>query len=189
MLSGTASAGEVLLRTEESVTIERGGVTIARANGPGELSLGDFPAGPAVLRFSREQGEPLEATIDVPKTGPLSLRLEGNTLVTEVRSEPLVTGPAPVIVLRPMADQTFSVIIDGTQRFAVSQEKAIEGLKIGSHTIEVRSADNLTIWARGRLDLEPGATVVLDIESGRPVRALGNEHAWTTGSDAGRSEP
>jgi len=189
VFSGISSAGEVLLTTEDSVTIDRGGVTIARATGPGQLSLGDFPPGPSTLRFSREGSEAVEATIEVPKTGTLSLRLEDDTIVTEATTEPLVTGPEPIVIFRPLADQEFSVIIDNTKRFKVSEEKMIEGLKTGVHTVEIRSADDLTIWARGRLTLETGATIVLDIESGRPVRALGNEETWKAGVDAARLEP
>ncbi len=178
MFSLTASAGEVLLTTDSSVEVSRDGVTIGRATGPGQLSLGDFPPGPTSLQFKRDQSILLTSTIDVPKSGTLTLRLDGDLLHTKLGQQALLEPPSPVVVFRPHIDQQFSVIINQKESFLINNETQLDTLDVGTHHIEVRTPDKLTIWAKGALTLRPGDTVVLDIEIGRSVKAIGNENAW-----------
>jgi len=178
IFSQAATAGEVVLTTDTSVVVNRDGVTIARAAGPGQLSLGEFPPGKSMLQFVRTQARPVEAEINVPISGVLNLSLDGDTLNTQLGSQALTNGTPPIVVFRPQGDQKFSVVVNDTKRVAVNSEKALEDLGAGIHRLEVRSADNLTIWAKGSLSLQPGDTIVLDLEAGRTVTALGHEKAW-----------
>jgi len=189
VFSHASTAGEVLLTTDTPVVVSRDGVTIARASGAGQLSLGEFPPGKSMLRFDRSNARPVGAEINVPMSGVLDLRLEGNTLSTQQEQQILSTGSPPIVVFRPRGDQKFSVIVNGAEQIAVSTEKALEELGAGVHKIEVRSADNLTIWAKGRLSLQPGDTVVLDLEAGRSVTAIGHEKAWTSDGPIPVREP
>ena len=179
LFSPLSFAGEVVLDTDSSVSVIRDGATIARASGAGRLSLGDFPAGPHRLEFKQKTGNTVGATIDVPQSGGLTLRLDGGALYTELGSHTLTERPPPLVVLRPTSDHQFTVVINGEKRVEVTQETQVQDLSVGRHTIEVRSLDNLTIWAKGQLHLEPGAAIVLDLEAGRAVKAIGNEDFWT----------
>jgi len=122
-------------------------------------------------------------------SGVLDLRLDGDTLSSHLGQQVLSTGNPPIVVFRPRGDQKFSVVINDTERIDVNTEKALEELGTGVHRIEVRSADNLTIWAKGSLSLAPGDTIVLDLEAGRTVTAIGNEKAWRRDGPATVQEP
>jgi hypothetical protein len=174
-----SSAGEVVLDTDSSVAVIRDGATIARATGAGRLSLGEFPAGPHRLEFKQKTGNTVGATIDVPQSGGLILRLDAGALYTALGSHALTERPPPLVVLRPASDQQFTVVINRRKRVEVTQETQIPDLGAGRHAIEVRSLDNLTIWSKGHLHLEPGATIVLDLAAGRAVKAIGHEDFWT----------
>ena len=174
-------AGAVDLQTDVALSVERAGVTIARASGPGLLSLGEFPAGEAQLRLHRAERGPLDATFVVPAVGPLVLRLDGDMLTTEVESVVAQDTPLPVVVFRPLSGQQFSVILDKKNRVAITEEKIIDEWSPGVHAIEVRSADNLTVWARGELKLTAGQSVVITLEEGRPIDVQGAEGVWRSG--------
>ena len=176
-----AWAGPVSIHTDVALSIERAGVTIGRAPGPGELSLGDFPPGEAQLRLYRENLSPLDATFVVPASGPLVLRLEGDMLTTETESVTTKDAPPPIVIFRPVGGQTFSVILGGKTRTAITEETIIEHWSPGVHTLEVRSADNLTIWARGELELTAGQSLVISLEAGRPLDVQGSTGAWRSG--------
>ena len=183
LFTHSVSAGSVTLKADTALSVERGGVTIARASGPGLLTLGDFPAGDTTLRIVRDGMPPLETRLTIPTQGPTLLRLEGETLLSEEGPEQMTDAPAPILVMRPAKEQSFSIVIDDVQRFELSSEHVLDSLSAGSHQVEVRSLDNLTIWARGQLTLTPGAAVVVDLEEGRAPRVTGVEDAWqpTTG--------
>jgi hypothetical protein len=48
----------------------------------------------------------------------------------------------------------------------------------GTHSVEIRTEDNLVIWARGVVELKPGDQIVLMLSEGRPVTANGRTGAW-----------
>ena len=175
---GPVLAGTVLIETDGAMEVQHGGVTIARATGPGTLNLGEMAAGPAVLTVIREGKSPVETTVNVPEEGHASLTLKGKTLSVDGTAHEIDELPPPVVVLRGAEGQRFSVIIDGKRRGVLNGELAIEDLKPGVHTLEFRTEDNLVIWARGRLDLQPADTVSLTISEGRTVEVGGRTSAW-----------
>jgi hypothetical protein len=176
-LAAPALAGTVTLETDTALAIERGGVTIARASGPGQLTLGEFPAGDTQLRITRDGMPPLDTRLNVKSSGATHLKFKDNTLSQTDGSLLQTDAPLPTLVLRPAAEQQFVVLIDDTPGLTIKAEHIQSALQAGPHAIEVRSADRLTIWARGRLDLKPGATVVFDIEEGRAPIVTGAD--WT----------
>lgn len=177
----TAWAGSVSLNTDVALSVERAGVTIARAPGPGVLNLGEFPPGEAQLRLHRATLNPLDATFVVPGTGPLSLRLDGDMLTTETEAVVTSDAPPPMVIVRPVEGQSFSLILNGQTRTAITEETVIDHWGPGVHTLEVRSGDNLTVWARGDLTLAAGQSVVIRLEAGRPLDAQGAEGVWRSG--------
>lgn len=177
----TAWAGPVSLHTDVALSVERTGVTIARAPGPGTLSLGEFPPGDARLRLNRVDLTPLDATFTVPASGPLVLRLEGDMLTTETEAVATTDAPPPVVIFRPVGGQHFSVILGGKMRTSITEETMIDHWGPGLHTLEVRSADDLTVWARGELKLAAGQSVVVTLESGRPPDVQGPDGVWRSG--------
>jgi hypothetical protein len=84
------------------------------------------------------------------------------------------------VELRPEPGQRFTVILDGV-RLAVlgpSSPLRLEDLGPGEHRLELRTADNTTIWARGTLVLQPGDDLALGIAEGKPVQVFGRAEAW-----------
>ena len=72
------------------------------------------------------------------------------------------------------------MVIDGKNRHHLSDTLRLDSLTVGSHAVEIRSADNLLIWVRGTLNLAAGDTIGLYVEEGRMVVADGRNPAWTT---------
>ena len=180
----TAWAGSVSLDTDAALSVERAGVTIARAAGPGVLNLGDFPPGETQLRLHRDNLSPLDATFVVPSAGPLVLRLQGDTLTTGTEALTTQDAPPPLVIFRPLNGQQFSVIVDGKTRTPVTEETIFDHWRPGVHALEVRSADNLTVWARGELKLTAGQSVVISLEAGRPLDVQGSGGVWrSSGSE------
>lgn len=176
-LAAHALGGTVTLETDTALAVERGGVTIARASGPGQLTLGEFPAGDTQLRITRDGMPPLDTRLEVKSNGTTHLKFKGDTLSQANGTLLQIDAPLPTLVLRPAAEQQFVVLIDDTPGLTIKAEHIQSALQAGPHAIEVRSADRLTIWARGRLDLKPGDTVVFDIEEGRAPIVTGAD--WT----------
>jgi hypothetical protein len=174
----TASAGTVSLKTDVALSVERGGVTIGRAPGPGVLPLGDFPPGEAQIRLHRQDLSPLDATFSVPSSGGLMLNLDGDTLTTDTVPVRTSDAPPPVIIFRPLGTQQFSVILNGKTRTLITEETVIDHWGPGIHKLEVRSADNLTVWARGELTLDAGQSVVINLDAGRALDVQGTAGAW-----------
>lgn len=172
-------AGVILIETDGPMEVQHGGVTIGRASGAGSLSLGEMAAGPAILTIVREGKNPLQTTVNVPKEGAATLVLKDDTVTVDGATHALDELPPPVLVLRAGEGQRFSVIIDGKIHGVLEGEKAIEDLDVGRHSIEFRTEDNLVIWARGHVDLQPNDAVALIVTEGRMVQTEGRSDAWT----------
>jgi hypothetical protein len=181
-----ALAGTVLIETDGPMEVQHGGVTIGRASGTGSLSLGELAPGPTVLTVVREGKSPLQTTVDVPKEGIATLTLKGNTLSVDGTTHALEELPPPVLVLRAAEGQRFSVIIDGKIHGLLEGEWAIEDLSVGQHTIEFRTEDNLVIWAKGQVQLQPSDALALIVSEGHTVEAEGRTDAWTPSTNASR---
>jgi hypothetical protein len=109
-----------------------------------------------------EDSSPAEAPAEAPATAPL----------------------APVVQIKAVKGQRFSVIIDG-QPLGVAAFDApltLIDLAPGMHTAEFRTEDRLVIWARGLLDLQASDQIVLTLTEGRPVMASGRTGAWRVAS-------
>ncbi|MGB0639967.1 MAG: hypothetical protein ACPGTU_11575 [Myxococcota bacterium] len=179
-LISPAFAGTVVIETDGAMEVQHGGVTIGRASGPGSLTLGELPAGPAVLTVVRQGKSPLKTTVNVPQEGNATLTLKGNTLSVDGTTQTLEELPPPVLVLRSTEGQRFSVIIDGKVRGILNGEWAIEDLPVGRHTIEFRTEDNLVIWAKGHVQLQPADALALIVSEGHTVETEGRSDAWTS---------
>lgn len=177
-LSTGAVAGTVHFETDAAATVVHRGVPIARAPGPGVLTLGEFPEGPAGLEIQRPRLAPLRATVQVPAKGELTVRLSNHNISTSSGSVHAVELPPPTLAFRTEPGETFAVIIDGMQTHSLAGELALDSLEPGRHTVEVRSTDLLTVWVRGTVDLLAGDAVVLGLSEGRMAVADGLHSAW-----------
>jgi hypothetical protein len=186
-LAPAAQAGTVSLKTDAPLTIERGGVTIARAKGAGELSLGEFPPGDTVLRITKDGMPPMDTTLTVLENRPVHLQFSGDTLRADTFTLTMSDAPLSILVFRPISAQHFSVIIDSQAPIDFKALYTIDGLKAGPHTVELRSGDRQTIWARGVLNLQAGTTAVVDVEEGRGLRVSGAQ--WTPTTAQRRVQP
>ena len=102
-------------------------------------------------------------------------------LTTETASLTAKDAPPPVVIFRPIGGQTFSIILGGKTRTTITEDTIIDHWGPGIHPLEVRSADNLTIWARGELELTAGQSLVINLEAGRPLDVQGAAGAWHSG--------
>ena len=173
-----AFAGVVLIETDGPMEVQHGGVAIGRASGAGSLSLGEMTPGPTILTIAREGKAPLQTTVTVPKEGTATLVLKGDTLTVDGATHSLDELPPPVLVLRAAEGQRFSVIIDGKVHGTLEGEEAIENLDVGRHSIEFRTEDNLVIWARGHVELQPNDALALIVTEGHMVQTEGRSEAW-----------
>ncbi len=178
ILCPPSHAGTVSLETDSAVEVQIGGTTIARADGPGTLTIGELPAGAVTMRFLREGRDAMNSTVQVSKVGSTTVTLKNDTLTVQGTVQTMQPLARPVVILRPAENQSFTVVINEQRRMVFDSETIIEDLDPGTHQIEFRSGDQLLIWVRGTLQLNPGDAVALNIEEGRMVTADGAENAW-----------
>ena len=179
LFASDALAGPVRLQTDGPLVVEHGGVVIARADGDGEMSLGAFPSGPTALRFTRPDEPTFSATIPVADARPTTIQVSKTAIFVDGVPVTELEMASPVVTFQAEKDQVFSVIIDGKSRHTLSDTLRLDSLSVGSHSVEIRSSDNLLIWVRGTLNLSAGDTVGLYVEEGRMVVADGRDPAWT----------
>lgn len=103
----------------------------------------------------------------------------------EVPAEaPASAPPAPVVQVKAVKGQRFTVIING-QPLGVATFDApltLIDLAPGKHTVEIRTEDRLVIWTRGLLELQASEQLVLTLTEGRPVMVTGRSGAWRAAS-------
>ena len=179
LFTSDALAGPVRLQTDGPVVVERGGVVIARADGDGEMALGEFPSGPTVLRFTRPDEPTITATIPVADARPTTIQVSKTAIFVDGVVVTALELAAPVVIFRAEKNQAFSVVIDDRTRHTLSGTLRLDSLAVGPHSVEIRSPDNLLIWVRGTLNLSAGDTIGLYVEEGRMMVADGRDPAWT----------
>jgi len=171
-------AGTVFLDTDTETTVEHANFTIARASGPGVIALGEFPAGTARLLLTPANRPAIPIAFDVPDSEPVTVELRDGRVRSAGTTLSVDAIPAPRLGLRSADGEHFTVVLNGDTVHTLRNEIMVDDLTPGRHRVEVRSADRLTIWARGTVDLMAGETVVLGISSGRMVVADGLSTAW-----------
>lgn len=178
LFSLPSTAGTVLFDTDTEASVEHGNTTIARASGPGVIALGEFPTGTTQLILTPANRPPLRISVAVPESEPVTIELRNGRVQTAGTTLVVEAIPAPRLGLRSADGERFTVVLNGDTVHTLRNEIMIDDLTPGRHAVEVRSADRLTIWARGTVDLMAGETVVLGISSGRMVVADGLSTAW-----------
>ena len=172
-------AGSLTLNTDTAVEVQYGETTIARATKAGSLNIGELPEGPVQLRLVRWGQPPMVADVHVGQSGTTTMSLSGNTLTIEGNPVSTQTQDNPIVLVKPAATQRFTMIINGQDRRTIETETIIEDLQPGTHRVEFRSEDQLIVWVKGTLALQPGTTVSLFIEEGHMVKPSGTADAWT----------
>ena len=147
--STAASAGTVHFETDSSASVTHNGVTIARATGPGILTLGDFPAGSTQLQVVQNNRDPIHFELTVPKSQDVTVRLQQHQLTASNATLNVQELPAPSLAFRTEPGETFTVVINGTATHSLTQQLVVDSLTPGRHRVDIRSADKLTVWARG----------------------------------------
>ena len=171
-------AGTVSLETDSAVEVQIGGATIARATGPGTLTIGELPEGSVTMRFIRAGRAAMDSTIEVSRNVATNMRLVGDTLTVQGTMQSMQPMAQPIVILRPAMNQSFTVVINEQRRLVFETETVIDDLGPGTHRIEFRSPDQTLVWVRGTLHLDAGDAVALNIEEGRMVTTDGAENAW-----------
>jgi hypothetical protein len=178
--SPLAAAGDVRVVTAAPVEVHLNGVPVVRTDAAGEVTLRDVEPGERVFVVHRAGGQQ-RVPVKVPAAGAvrLDIGLDGATTDSPGAAERPDAGP-PTVTLVAAAGQRFSIVVDGARLGEVAPDAPLRlaDLEPGVHAVQVRSTDQLTIWARGRLTLEPGDRIELHCEEGRMVRASGRDGAW-----------
>lgn len=175
-----ALAGDVLVVTAVPVEVELNGLPVVRTDAAGEVTLRDVEGGEREFVVNRgDRREPISVT--VPELGQVRLDIgrESTTTDSPGQARRPDAGP-PVVAVVAAAGQRFSLLVDG-ERVGIATPHAplvLDALAVGDHTVQVRSEDNLTIWARGVIQLQPGDRIELACEEGRMVRPSGREGVW-----------
>ena len=178
-LSTAAVAGTVHFETDTAATVTHGGVTIARATGPGMLTLGDFPAGATHLEVQPENRSAIRVSLTLPEQEEVRVKLSKNRVSSSTGNARAHELPAPTLGFRTEPGESFTVVIDGTQSHTLTDQLLLDSLRPGRHTVEIRSPDRLIVWVRGTVDLMAGDAIVLGIAEGRMAVADGLHTAWT----------
>jgi len=174
----SASAGTVRVETAVATEVRLAGVPVVKTYGPGTVSLPDVSPGLHAFEVFR-YGKSRSIQIEVPATGTVRLLVGEDSLTTDTPPPP-ETADAPVVHLSAAPGQRFSVIVNSKRVALLHDDRPIllEGLVPGPHSLEVRSIDNLTVWARGTLDLQAGDDLRLTIAEGRLPEVFGRAEAW-----------
>lgn len=178
LLLCSALAGDLVVDASVPMELRDGNKLVARTWAPAHLRLPDLNGGPHLLSISAG-GSDRSLTAQMPDVGGLRL-VVGTGAPTTEELPPLATQTT-TLELHATAGQQFALILDGkrTALFTGNSPLRLEGLAAGDHTIEVRSDDLLTVWARGRLTLPDKGKVVLNVDRGTPLDVLGPDGAWS----------
>lgn len=176
--AGVASAGTVRVETTVATEVRMAGVPVVKTYSAGTVSLPDVEAGQHAFEVFRF-GKARSITVDVPETGTVRLMVGEESLTTDTPpADP--SANAPVVRLKATTGQRFSILVDGKRSALLHADRPLmfDHLPPGAHELEVRSIDNLTIWARGTLDLQPGDELELIVAEGRLPEVFGRAEAW-----------
>lgn len=179
LLAAPAWAGTLLIETQVAAEVQTGGLTLAHTYGPGRVSVPDIAAGTKVFDVYRS-GNHQAIEIEVPETGRVRLLVGTETLLTDTPPESPADAAPPVLELRAVQGEKFSLILNGERKGVFSSHEPIRvaDLGPGEHTLELRTTDNLTVWVRGSLSLRPGDEVVVQAAEGRMVEVYGRTGVW-----------
>jgi len=177
-VASTAMAGTVRVETAVATEVQLEGLPVVKTYGAGTVSLPDVPAGVHAFEVFRF-GNSRSVTVQVPAEGTVRLLIGEETVTTDT-PPPSTKGELPVVRFEAAQGQRFSIVVDG-KRVALlqpGQPVLLEALGVGHHDLQIRSMDNLTVWARGSLDLQPGDDLRISLAEGRLPEVFGRPEAW-----------
>ncbi len=180
-LTSTATAGTLVVETTVAAEVRLGELKVAHTYGPGEVRVPDIEAGEHDFIVFRG-GYAASVRIDVPDTGEVHLRISADGITGDLRDEPepVEEGPPPKVEFRAVTGTGYTVILDGEPggSFTVDEALVLDSLGPGNHSIEIRSLDKTTIWAKATLELRLGDNLVLHVREGRMPEVFGRAEAW-----------
>ena len=176
--AGPAQAGTVRVETTVATEVRMAGIPVVKTYSAGTVSLPDVAPGLhdfEVYRF----GKARSISVEVPETGTVRLMVGEDTLSSDT-PPPVESTTVPIVRLKATAGQRFSILVDGKRSALLHADRPLmfDALAPGTHALEVRSIDNLTVWTRGTLDLQPGDELELVIAEGRLPEVFGRAEAW-----------
>ncbi len=180
--AGPAAAGSVVVEAAVATEVMLDELPIVRTYGPGTVTLPDMAPGEHTFQVFRG-GDGAPISVVVPQEGVVRLLIGKDSLSTDSSPPvaPVEGAPPPRVLLKAHAGQRFGVVVDG-KRFATlhaEQPLRLDSLGPGSHQLELRSPDHLTVWARAELQLQPGDELAITVQEGKLPEAFGREGAYT----------
>ncbi|MEL6342589.1 MAG: hypothetical protein AAFV53_05615 [Myxococcota bacterium] len=183
-LSSLVFAGTVELQTTLPIDVRLDGTDAARTYGASTVQLTDVAAGEHTLTVFRA-GVPEDLTVQVPTTGVVTVFISADALrlaAPVITIAPERTEP-PKVVFQARGGDSFLVRIDGDdgQLLAPGVELKLDDLPAGPHALEITRPDQLVVWVRGTLTLQPGDQLQVLVEEGRMIQVFGRQGAWKAG--------
>lgn len=189
LMIGAALAGDLVVDAAVPVVVRARGVDLVTVLSAARVRLLDLPAGAQAFELSRD-GVTQTLTVQVPAQGAAQITVTAGGAVLE--PEPAPPTAVPSLELRAPADQRFATVLDGARLLTWDggHPVALEGLTPGAHSLDLRSPDLQTIWARGTLTLEPVDRLIATLTAGRSLEVVGRSGAFSpsTGSSAAQDQ-
>ncbi len=177
LLCGAALAGDLVVDAAVPVEVRSQGAALVSVLSHARVRVLDLPPGSQSIELSRD-GKVQTVTVSIPDQGAALITVgEGGAVVAKDPAPPVVV---PSLELRAAGDQRFATVIDGERILTWSgvHPVVLEGLAPGARELQLRSADLLTIWARGTLSVEPIDRLIGTLNAGRALSVLGRSGAF-----------
>lgn len=175
-----ATAGVVRFETKVPVEVREGALPVIQTYGESQIDVPSVAAGAHTYTILRSSGSATIA-VEVPEKGTVLVRITDADVSTNAAPAVVSESAAPPkVVIEAKAGQAFAVVLDGERIGAVTHDApmTLDGLTLGAHTLQLRSPDHLTVWAKGDLQLIAGDIVTLRVAEGYPVEVFGRSDAW-----------
>lgn len=187
LLTLLARAGDLVVDTALPTEIRASGGVLVQTLAPARLRLTGLKDGPLLLDVVAG-GKSRQVQVVLPEQGAVGLKVTASGATEEV-----ITTPAtpPLVELRVVSGDRFAVLLDGARLLTLTAKTPvmIEGLAVGEHAMEIRSADLLTVWARGTLDLRAEDRVRIGAAEGKRLDVFGRTGVWAPSAETSPAPP
>jgi len=168
----TVTSGVLTIDAKLPAEVLVDGVRLAQTYAAAELSF-DIVPGDHLLRVYTH-GQPHDVNVAIEPGKEVSV-VVGRTGVSseQVDAGPTASGSVPV-EFRVLDGMASMIRIAGAKHTIPQGERLTLDLPVGTHPVSVRSADGTIIWASGRLTVDGGESVVVQVAEGRLPEVSGD---------------
>lgn len=181
LLTLLARAGDLVVDAALPTELRASSDTLVQTLAPARVRLTGLKDGPLMLDVVAG-GRSRQVQVEVPQQGAVGLKVTASGATVEAATTP---ATPPLVELRVVSGDRFAVLLDGARLLTLTARTPVilEGLTAGEHALEIRSADLLTIWARGTLDLRAEDRVRIGAAEGRRLDVFGRTGVWAPSAE------